>query len=140
MKPSALRLVVMPTQRVGHPVYDVFRLVAAGQWRLGESRFTAAEVEGRVEFLGADGRSLGRAFDFTLVQLRAELASELPLRRGWLRARRPLEALVECNLDGACVAVRLREDALRTRLLVEFLVPRDDTCGGPACGPGHFSV
>lgn len=136
----ALRLVVLPAPSVARPVFDVFRLVAAGQWRLGEARFTAADAEGRVEFLGADGRSLGRPFEFTLAQLRAELVTQLRLRRGWLRAPRPLSAVVECELDGTRVAVRLSEDPRRARLQVEYLVPRDETCGGAGCGPGHFSV
>lgn len=136
----ALRLVVLPAPSAAQPVYDVFRLVAAGQWRLGEARFAAADAEGRVEFLGADGRSLGRPFEFTLAQLRAELVAHLHLRRGWLRAQRPLSAVVECDLDGARVAVRLSEDPRRAQLQVEFLVPRDETLPGAACGPGHFSV
>lgn len=140
MKPAALRLVVLPALRDAHPVWDVFRLVAAGQWRLGEARIGAVERDGQVEFTGSDGRSLGRPFGFSLAQLRDELVRELPLRRGWLRSRLPLQAVVECDLDGTRVALRLAEDAARTRLSVEFLVPRDETWVEPASGPGHFSI
>lgn len=140
MKPAALRLVVLPALCDAHPVWDVFRLVAAGQWRLGEARFGAVERDGQVDFTGADGRSLGRPFGFTLAQLREELVLRLPLRRGWLRAQRPLAAVVECDLDGTRVAVRLAEDATRTGLTVEFLVPRDETGCAAGVGPGHFSL
>jgi hypothetical protein len=133
-------LVVLPALRDAHPVWDVFRLVAAGQWRLGEARFSAVERDGQVDFTGADGRSLGRPFGFTLAQLREELVRELPLRRGWLRVQRPLAAVVEFDLDGTRVAVRLAEDAARTGISVEFLVPRDETGCAAGVGPGHFSL
>jgi hypothetical protein len=122
------------------PAEEVFLFVAASQWKLGEARFTAIERGGRVEFLGADGRSLGRPFNAPLAELRAALVREADVRRGWRRTRRPLHVVVQCRLDGELVAARLDENDTRSKLSVEFLVARDEHSPRPATGPGHFSV
>ncbi len=139
----ARRLAILfdaPDQPAAERAEDVFLFVAASQWRLGETRFTAIERGGRLEFLGADGRSLGRPFNAPLADVRAALLREADVRRGWQRSRRPLNVVVQCRLEGDLVAARLHENDARSKLDVEFLVPRDEQSPRPCTGPGHFSV
>jgi len=119
---------------------QAFRFVLASQWKLGEARFTVAEIGGRCEFLGANGRPLGHSFAFTLAEVRAALVADFGVRRAWLRTQRPLDDVAATRLEGALVALRLEEDGTRGALRVEFLVPRDDTRAPEPIGPGRFSI
>ena len=120
--------------------FEVFRFVVASEWRLGSTRFAVAACEGGVDFLDGAGRALGRRLGLRLPELRETLVRELGARRGWLRNVRPLSVVVPWRLGGELVALRLTENAARTELGVEFLVPRDGASQPEPAGPPRFSI
>ena len=142
MDRAAKRLEILQSQAGGsrpQTAREFFRFVLAGQWKLGEARFSAAEVDGRTEFRGADGRRITRACAFPLSELRSALAEEYGAR-SWKNSRRPLNEVAQGRIDGELVAVRLEESATRTALHIEFLVPRDDTRWQRPIGPVRISI